>query len=235
MNALQQLQEDIYFRLLSDGELSPVSMLLQRKLVLESDIAVSLGTISKRSGKMGACVVVLMPGIDVPDANGSGPQFDIVCTVRVLEAPLYNGSAQGTGIAAEALGLRVLHLLHHFHDMSVAKPMLADRRAMEPYTAAVSGGAIGYDISVRTSSGIKAGDKVLAPRISQDGSAIALSCGTPGAVLYYTLDGSYPGSGNPAALAYGDPFQAASGTQVRAGAQHDGLVPSDPAQLIVIL
>nr|WP_246438234.1 chitobiase/beta-hexosaminidase C-terminal domain-containing protein [Prosthecobacter vanneervenii] len=70
--------------------------------------------------------------------------------------------------------------------------------------------------------------KVSTPTVTQEGAAIALTCTTAGASIYYTLDGTFPGSGNAAASLYTAPISLESGIhQMRVCAQKDGMQASN--------
>ena len=74
------------------------------------------------------------------------------------------------------------------------------------------------------------------PAISQAGAVIALTCATSGASIYYTLDGSWPGSGNPEAVLYSAPVTLEAGSHdLRVAAQKADHSPSiDISQTITV-
>ncbi len=57
--------------------------------------------------------------------------------------------------------------------------------------------------------------------------SVAISSETPDAKIYYTLDGSEPGAGNPEALLYSGPISIATTTILRAQGFKEGFEPTD--------
>jgi hypothetical protein len=55
--------------------------------------------------------------------------------------------------------------------------------------------------------------------IAVDDGEATLTCATSGATIFYTLDGTYPGSGNSAAVEYSAPFAVSSGQRIRTSAE----------------
>lgn len=64
------------------------------------------------------------------------------------------------------------------------------------------------------------------PTVAVLGGGIILSSATPGAAIFYTLDGTAPIPRNPAAVLYTAPFSAASGATLRARAWLAGFTAS---------
>ena len=56
--------------------------------------------------------MVMMPDAEVPNANSASVRFENLFTVRVLENPVINEGANGTGISAEQCAINVLKALH---------------------------------------------------------------------------------------------------------------------------
>jgi Chitobiase/beta-hexosaminidase C-terminal domain len=89
---------------------------------------------------------------------------------------------------------------------------------------------LSYDINFLTEGGTKISIPTLAGLTIDAGNlaAIVLAQTTPapGAAIFYTLDGTAAAPRNPAAHLYLAPFNAASGTTVRARAWLPGSIPS---------
>jgi hypothetical protein len=175
-----------------------------------------------------------MPFIDVEKPELPGPYTAIVATVRVIENPLVNMSSAGTEKSAEDIGSEVLSELHHWVPWgsgNIQRALFAERRALEPVEELVAEGKIAYDATLRTR-------REIAPEPRANMPAIVLSAGTitissvATSQTYYTLEGSYPWSGN--GLLYSVPFTApASGSQVRAVTYKTGLQASNVASLTI--
>jgi hypothetical protein len=230
-DALELDQEDFFGRVLASPDLAEVATLLQRKGVTQSDIDTALSVLNERSGKIGACIVVLMPSLVSQSPNSPGPLYNIRMTVQVIEQPLFNLGDTGTGLSAEQIAqhLRVLfHLFANGHGGTYVFD------GMEPI--AVADGQISYGVSFARKAGDGSAAKVATPEIAADaGTApanITLTCATAGASIYYTTDGSsYPSSANANATLYTVPFAQATAATIRAVAEKSGLLPSNVRQL----
>ncbi len=60
----------------------------------------------------------------------------------------------------------------------------------------------------------------------RDAFTVALCCGTAGAAIHYTTDGSAPAPGSPGSRAYSDPIPIATTTTLRAAAFKEDFLPS---------
>jgi hypothetical protein len=65
----------------------------------------------------------------------------------------------------------------------------------------------------------------LAPAASAAAETVTLTDQQPGdgSAIFYTIDGSFPGAGNPNAVLYTIPFTVAGGTVVRTAAYNGNL------------
>ena len=64
--------------------------------------------------------------------------------------------------------------------------------------------------------------QVAAPTMTEHAGTVTLACTTTGAAIYYTTDGSYPGSGSTTATLYSVPFILTTACTLRSAAQKDG-------------
>lgn len=252
-NLVDQLQDDMLGRLLADGWFADIAIFALQQGVVESDIVAALSTYNPRGDKIGACIVVLPPEIEVPDDDPGALRMDAVPSVRVLESPAVNRADGGTGKKLYRIALRVLRLFHKWDPGTVSR-MSADKRAVLPYNAPA--GSVGCNCRFRCRGALGRPAKVGPVAISGDASAVSLACGTSGASIYYTIDGSLPRPGTAAepstAERYGvtmtaldgtvittldgtsldalpAPFAAAAGTLVRAAAYHPERQAGDAA------
>ena len=230
---LERLQADLGARLESKAFFQDIPVLVARKGQIESDVEVALTTFNAKAGRGGAVSIVLMPTLEVPEAEAPGPQFVVSTTVRCVENPLVNLDVTngGTGKSAESLGLVVLRAMHHF-DLGDGHVLYADRRAMEPNGSFE--GQVAYDVHILARSGLDPEAQTATPTLSltNGATAVQMVCTTPAAAIFYTLDGSFPWSGNPAATLYADPFPLpAAPATLRAAAYTEGLDGSTLTQL----
>ncbi len=177
-------------------------------------------------GKAGIACVVMLPDVKGESVNSVAPAMKLMQRVRVIENRLVNESASGTGITASKLCLHIVQLLGRrafrggnalYSDLGKMVEELAlpgDERAHEcVFIQHLSPAALA---------------KVVDPTVSAAAGEITLACATAGAAIYYTLDGGFPGSGNPAALLYAEPFTLAPGThRLRFAAAHADMQASN--------
>jgi hypothetical protein len=248
MNPLSRLQDDVTSALESDSRFSLLPVFSRAKGVTEQDIESALGTLNEKSGKSGACVIVMMPKIDVPHADPAGPRVEVEIAVRVIEMPLTNLDPDtGTLLPAEEIALNILHALHGRRFTQNISQLYSSTKAAEAVN--LDEATVCYDVFFKCRFGLAAPARVQTPLILGDASAVQIACNTPAATIYYTLDGSFPWSGNPTAIRFGitliteegvvivtedgnelnvaNPFTISPGTQVRAAAYADNYQGSD--------
>lgn len=230
-DALELDQEDFFGRLLASPDLAEVKILLQRKGVIQSDIDTALAVLNDRgSGKIGACVIVLMPSLTPESPDVPGPLYKINMVVQVIEQPAFNLGATGTGLSAEQIAQHVRMLFQHFSNGHGGTYGFA---SMEPIT--VAEGQISYGVRFDRQAGDTAAPIVNMPAISATGAAapatVTITCATAAAAIYYTTDGSYPSSANATATLYTAPFVQATAATIRAAAEKTGLQQSNVRQL----
>lgn len=236
-DALQQLQLDIAAMLQADALFEGVQIIVSRPrsaedaVLIESNIDSALaGLVQVESSgevfKGGLAIIIMMSEGEVPAPNVPGPQLELVQTVRVIENPLVNMGADGTQITAEQGALNVLSTLHHWnpgHGVLTADT----RNALKEVNME---GRVTYDVRFRRDAGITPRGFVQRPLIALADGMMTLSCGTAGASIYYTLDGSFPGSGGISGQLYTAPVDVSvltSGSTIRAAAFATGKRGSD--------
>jgi hypothetical protein len=233
MDPLEQDQADIYGRILSDEYFADVPVLLQQKGVTDAEVAQALGSLNEHTGKAGVVAIVLMPTLAPEPDNTPGATYKIRHTIQVIETPEVNRQA-GTGIGKSAAQVahRVRQILQWFHDGRAGSLALA---GMEP--APVAEGSLSYLVHFERRDGDDALPKVAPVEISIAGdlpaATVTLTCATPGAVITYTTDGSYPCGARPEAEVYGGPFVLAEAATLRAGAELAGHQQSNIRELTI--
>jgi hypothetical protein len=202
--ALDQDQEDYAARLAADPYFADVTVLVQRKGVTESDIDTSLSVLNEKGGKIGACVIVIMPAL-APDApNAPGPSYNVQPSVQVIEQPLFNQGEGGTGKSAEAIAQRVRQLLHMFDAGGRSALTFA---GMDPVPG-MEAGKISYAVKFSRVARDPSLPKVATPEITAlSSNSLTLACATVGAALWYSTNGSLPVPGAEGSTLWtGDPI-----------------------------
>ena len=241
VNSLSDFQEDLRWPLLADPYFVDVPVIDFRKSEVETEIQRSLGTVTTRSGKCGACVVVMPMSIvdEFTDASAAHP-LRCKITFLVLEVPILNMNAtQGTGKSALSICERIRQVMKHriFGGFSnCLTPADPTFQAVEDPIAPVAWEAhfetfVGVDQAVDLHF-----QRVDTPQVVYDDilGQLTLSCpNTPDPTIYYTLDGSYPYTSaldpNPSAVLYTGPITMTGEWVLRAAGYADGWLPSNVA------
>jgi len=219
-------QDDIYGRVLSDAFLANVAVLYERLGITTNEIDRVTAELNPRGGKLGVVIIVLMPELLPEGASTPGALYKISHAVQVIENPSINQGSTAVGLSCEQVAQRIRQILQNF---SAGWGPALNLASMKP--ANYREGTRSYVIEVSLESGDRAIPKVATPVIAAAGNVITLTCSTGSAVIYYTTDGTYPGSGNAAATVYSAPFTAPAFAIVRTAAQLVNFQPSNIARL----
>lgn len=230
VNVLVEAQADLFQRTRADEYLVNVNVIREDQGDVLQEIEQSLGAMKQRNGKNGACIICLQPIADVGEAEVIGGLLETEFTFRVLEDPIVNRGANGTGLRALAICRRLVALHHFYHPRGVMGVFTAKNPAIVPVEDGLA--PVGYEVRFSATEDYFAETiRVATPTITAAGSVapqnVTLGCATAGAAIYYTLDGSHPWSGNAAASLYGAPFEIAAAATLRVGAFKNGLIASD--------
>jgi Fn3 associated len=232
---LLTVQNDFVGRIAAEPSLTNVAVFAQRKALTVSEINVRLKTLAGRSGKVGACIMVQMPVLDVVDPDLPGPKTAITQSMLVVEDPTLNAGDKGTGKSAEEIAIAVLQLTHHFIPFGVTQVFVGQPNAIVPVSDL--DGLPAYLVSVSTFVQLRRPSKLGRPVISSAaGAGVSLDVTLTGSgSIYYTTDESYPASTNPEATLYTAPFNITEDTTVRAAAEQPGFQQSDIAQTDLVM
>lgn len=239
---IQRLQDDIFFALRSDAELADVFICRRRTplavdefgnpvvgdgVSIEDKLNEVLAGTAERNGKNGVGIVVMLPDVKLESSQASTLPLKLQSKIRVIENQLFNESANGTGLAASRLALHVAQLLQRRCFRGGNAVYIDPAKAIEEIALP---GPIVHEVNVDVVYYTAVRPKCAAVGMSQAGDAVTLSCTTSGARIYYTLDESFPGSGNEAATLYSGPITLTTGAHViRAAAEADDHQASDDA------
>jgi hypothetical protein len=163
--------------------------------------------------------------------NAPTPFHQAVITIRCFTNPNVNGSSDGTGKLVEDIAQRVWQLLHWYNALGVASPLKIT--GDDSITDLI--GVASRDVTLEAYIIHDNLTKCVMPTISPNGgtlAAVTLATTTSGASIYYTVDGTYPWSGNTGASLYASPFTPSAACTLRAVAHKSGSIASDAASAI---
>lgn len=230
-STLELDQDDITARLIVDPVCGQVAVFSQRKGVTENDIQTRLGALNQAGGKVGLVLIVLMPKLLAQQSNAPSAYYSTRYSVQVIDWPVMRRVAVGgIQLSAETIAERVRQILHF---ASFGRGQSLGFAGMEPLPMADPNQisyAINFDKLGADTAVTKCAAVAMSPQQGASPQTITLTCGTAGAAIYYTTDGSYPSSKNTAAVLYSAPFNQAVAGTVRAAAEKSGLQQSDPSQ-----
>ena len=230
------LQDDLYYALLSWDLIKTINVMQMRKMRLQSDLDFATIYQTPRNGCAGIGIVVEMPTYLMSNnLSGPGPQTELLVTLLVVECPPINlVQGAGTGTDAESVADLLLTLLHQW--------LIEGQGEIYPQSAPIAPandcplGTLGYRVSVKMQHSSPSILRVTQPSITIDGSfnvTLTELSGLPGVQIYFTVDQSPPCSSNPNARLYAGPFQTVVGTVVRWEAWAAGYTPSSIGQAVI--
>lgn len=227
---MERLQLDCAARLEADYWFADVGVFVLRPrendgfTQIQGRIDQLIGGYLKKNGKSGAAVYALMPTADATDLDAPGPRLDNAITFRCQELPAINMGSNGTRKSCEELAIRVLQVLHHFNP-GKGNVLYAAPDVWTPSAAADP--KVTIDVKLMQKSGLPHYQKCTPVTIAAAGLIVTLTCATPGAVMRYSIDDSYP------TLTYTAPFTLPAAATVRAAAHTTDLQQSDLRELSV--
>lgn len=222
---LQEVQADVAERMRADEVLGLVTIVTERSKDILGEISLALGVARSTAGSTGVCLVVMQIDGRAQSADIPFPVMEMDVVVRVMENPVLNTS----GRSALTLARRVARVLWHYTPHALVAPFVPASALISPAEDPLA--PVAYDVAFSTrEAGFSDEQRVQMPSISpSDGVApqtVTLACGTAGAEIWYTLDGSHPAPTNPAALLYSGAFQVSAAALLRAGAHAAGHIAS---------
>lgn len=246
MDAFEQFQQDIVAMLNSEEWMASVPVVAYKPLrtvAAESDPGSSLDVskpeteqeefwrIKKDGTLSGTGVRVPLPSLRLVSKNLSKPQLFMACQILVAEQPLVSEAAGGLNTSeggyrsAEAVAMKVMDLLHHRH-YDGTNFLTVDDNAITPASAVPYLRA--YNVAIWATFRRASDSRCENPAITVAAGTATITCGTVGAEVYYTTDGSTPVKTqfNPASALYSGGFAVTPGTVIRAAAYAAGSIGS---------
>jgi len=225
---IDRLHADVFSLLGGVPSLSTVTVLRDDEGDIETEVQRKLQTLIDPKGKIGLAVVIFAPEVVSAEKNLPGPVMNFQIEIQVIEQVLMNRDVKsGTGISAAKGALRVIGALHRqslgdvilYAEKDPAKKMKV-KKGYVSYLVTLNVFEIGLDPAV----------KPLGVQASVVSGKYVLTCGTVGATIYYTTDGSFPTQGGAGTIGYTVPITLPAGTVVRTAAFKAGLNPGDVLQ-----
>lgn len=238
---IQELHDDLFGALSADPGMEHVSVYQSRTPLqrdaqgdpilgqsdqIEEMVKNALAGTEKKNGKAGLAVVVLLPDVEGESVNSAAPAMRLIAKVRVIENRMTNEGAGGTGIPASKLSLHVLQVLNRrsFRGRNALYPDLKRMISEIP----LPNDERCHEVTMIQNVMPESLAKVATPTVAQAAGQITLACTTAGAAIYYTLDGSYPGSSGLSGQLYTTPISLDPGMHsMRVAAQKAGMQASD--------
>lgn len=214
-DAVQALME-------ADPFYAPIEIVSERLKDLEEKINETVATAG------GIAILLVTPSFENVLTDVRGAHFDDVKMVaRVLE----NTRSNDTGLAALDVAIHTAALWSQLKPDALANPLKLqsvvlgnDPRFLAWDVTASTSGGTALDIPRLADVGL--GDPPGKPPVMDGSVSKVLTHPTPGAVIFYTLDGSAAVPRNPSAAVFTTAFTAPSGTTLRARAWLPGFIPS---------
>src|SRR5580658_10741561 len=222
---IESVQPDVYYKLLTEPWFANIAIFKVREKRLDTEVNRALAGLAGRNGKGGASIEVLMPTLKSALPDTPGP----VCTLEqkfiVKEQPTVNQGANGTGLSVEQIAVNIAQTFQLFFLGGPMQGFYTAPTFYEYLSAPGDAPFIPLAVTLRATFALTALTRTLVPAASAAAETVTLTDQQPGggSALYYSTDGSFPGSGNPNAILYSTPFTVASGTVVRAAAYNGAL------------
>jgi hypothetical protein len=222
---IESVQPDVYNKLLSEAYFANIAIFAVREKRLDTEVNRALSGLQGRNGKGGATIEVFMPTLKTALPDSAGPVCVLEQRFIVKEQPTVNLGANGTGLTCEQIAV---NLAQTFQLFFLGGPMQGFYAAPSFYKYIEEGADrpfVAIQVVLNATFVLTALQRTLTPSAAAAAQTVTLTDEQPGggSTIYYTTDGSFPGSGNPNAIQYTTPFTVASGTTVRTAAYNGGL------------
>jgi hypothetical protein len=234
MSDILQLEDYLFKGLLSCHLFNNYNVVLERQFLAQAELDVSTLWLTPRTdfGPVGAALYVEMPKLQVPKPNSL--QRNLVASICAIENRNINLLDTGTGTSCEDLAELALDFMFGWV-LGFTSGLTPDSAAITPASDLLQGDGL---VVLRASISLRREHQSVArcamPSIDEPTVGYyGLYCATSGAAIYYTLDRSFPGPANSAAVVYTAPMVLTDGQVITFAAWKDALLPSHVAVKIV--
>src|SRR5271154_516280 len=233
---IETVQPDVYNKLLSEAWFANIAVFTIREKRLDTEVNRALSGLQGRNGKGGATIEVLMPTLKTALPDTAGPVCVLEQKFIVKEQPTVNLGSNGTGLTCEQIAV---NLAQTFQLFFLGGPMQGFYAAPSFYKYIETGSDkpfVAIQVDLNATFVLTPLQRTPAPAASAAAQTVTLTDEQPGggSTIYYTTDGSFPGSGNPSAMTYSTPFTVASNTVVRTAA-YNGMLQGSMVDTFVVI
>jgi hypothetical protein len=245
---IERVQPDLVAKLQSEALFAPIVIFKEREQRESSDLDERLSNVTGdgRQGPLkrpGASITVKMPTFSNANVDAPGPLAVLNQVIVVKSNDRINietkdaaGVSIGTGVSAEQWAQNLWQTLHLFTLQGVAQTLYAT--TIKKTDAFAHLDLLAYEVSFQATFPLQAPLFVYTPTPSNARTVVTLTPtpAPPGGqsnpqpasqTIFYTIDGSFPGSGNSKALIYTAPFNVLRGIVIRWAAYAAGYNGSD--------
>ena len=227
MSLLETLQQEIADQISADPFFQFIPVFVESLKSYETAFNEAMGPTNSVAGRTGACVTVLTPTADVSFPDVGGPEFtEIPIILLVQENKEANQGDNGTQQSALTIAEQCCARLHQFFPLSATGPLICEKPTIirGPDTEYVN-----YNVRFKTRGGLKGVAPQLAqPLLVNNAGVITLTPPTPGAAVFYTLNGTNATPRNANAILALNPFTPPPGSILSVRAWLAGYLASQP-------
>lgn len=198
-DGLDQLEQEICDFLLADPWFAASRQLPDESYVTIPVLPAEAGDIdtmiAKAIGEIGICVTVKVVEAKVRKTEVGGVYFDpIEIVILVVENVLLNRGETGTQKKGKATTLRAGALLSLWKPASLSCPLTANEAGYKQVDD--EGGVIQHNFRLKAQGGLSVALPQVATPVfggsATQVTAATITCDTPGAAIFYTIDGRHP-------------------------------------------
>lgn len=230
VDIIDRLPYELQARLEEDDFFSDVPVVVAEEGNVEAEMKRRQAVVTAKCGKRGVAVIVLQVVADDDFPNLAFGPMTLYPSIQVIENLELNRDANGTKKSARKIARRIRDVIKCMGLVGMVKNMQADKPAIEPVNLGEELGKLvrAYQVNFKCLE-VSTQDLsfVAIPQFVSMGPAaqFAITCATPQAAIYYTLDDSFPRPSNGQAYAAAIDVPA-GGLTVRACAYKAGMVAS---------
>lgn len=246
IDIIEQLPGELAARLQCDPFFANIAVVVAEKGNVAAEFARQQAVITETQGKRGVAVIVLQIVANDYSANLQFGPMILKPAFQVVENVELNNDEKGTKKSARKVARKIRDVIKNCNLMGLVQDMKAGTPCIEPVdlgNESYVAHQVNFEcLEVSTETQLQVQMPVIAAVGTPSAPTFSLSCATPGAAIWFTIDDSFPYCGdkdtypNSTAQLYSGPVNLAAGaTVVRAAAYLDGSIASgvNRATLIV--